>query len=207
MPLPFNNVVTDIISQQPNALTQGLSALGILPPTWGVFDRDGNVVITADTVISLDFRKDWTVADYPMENGSFASYDKVENPSETRIGFWSGGSLRNRSALLRSIKAIAGNLQLYDIVTPEETFTSMNVTHYDYRRVDGKAGFVSVVVWFQQIRVTVEAALTTAEPNGAPTTNDGQVQPTAPNDQQESVLSSWLSPKPAGTFPQGTAPL
>src|SRR6185312_851068 len=186
MPIPFNNVVSDLINGglQNNAITQGLSALGILPPTWGVFGRNGQVIITADTVISLDFRKDWTVADYPLEQGAFTSYDKVENPSETRIGFWSGGSLANRQALLRSIKAVAGDFNLYDVVTPEETFTNMNITHYDYRRVDGKAGFVSVVVWFQQIRVTVESATSTAEPNGAPTVNDGQVQPQTPSPQQ-----------------------
>lgn len=193
MALPFNNVVQDLIGRQPTAFTQGLSALGVLPPTWGVFDRNGNAVITADTVISLDFKKDWIVADYPLERGAFTSYDKVENPSETRIGFWSGGSLINRQRLLRSIKAIAGDYNLYDIVTPEETFTSMNITHYDYRRVDGAAGYISVVVWFQQIRVTVEAALSTAEPNGAPTVNDGQVQTSPATSQQESVLSSILT--------------
>lgn len=209
MALPFNNVVSDLINGglRNNAVTQGLSALGILPPTWGIFGRNGRVVVTADTVISLDFRKDWTVADYPLEQGAFASYDKVENPSETRVGFWSGGSLANRQALLRSIKAIAGDLNLYDVVTPEETFTNMNITHYDYRRVDAGAGYVSVVVWLQQIRVTVEASLTTAQPNGASTTNDGQVQPTAPAPQQESLLNSWFGSKKQGSFIEGTAPL
>jgi len=209
MPIPFNNVVSDLINGglQNNALTQGLSALGILPPTWGIFGRNGQVIITADTVVSLDFRKDWTVADYPLEQGAFASYDKVENPSETRIGFWSGGSLANRQALLRSIKAVAGNLNLYDVVTPEETFTNMNITHYDYRRVDAGAGYVSVVVWLQQIRVTVEAQLSTSEPNGATTTNDGQVQPTAPTAPQQSVLSGWFGQKAQGSFTEGTAPL
>lgn len=209
MPIPFNNVVSDLINGglQNNAITQGLSALGILPPTWGVFGRNGQVIITADTVISLDFRKDWTVADYPLESGAFTSYDKVENPSEARIGFWSGGSLANRQALLRSIKTVAGDFNLYDIVTPEETFTNMNITHYDYRRVDGAAGYVSAVVWLQQIRVTVEASVSASEPNGASTVNDGQVQPQTPEPAQESLLHSWFGSKQQGSFAEGTAPI
>ena len=75
---------------------------------WGIY-KDGLPVVVADSVVSFGFKKDWNIADYPVEEGSFESYDKVETPFGARVRFASGGSTANRQALLQSIEAIAGD--------------------------------------------------------------------------------------------------
>jgi len=189
---PINTIANDLLNGSPNIFTQELSALGILPPQWGIFDGDGAPVVIADTVLSFEYKKDWSVSDYSQEAGAFESYDKVELPGAARFTFMSGGSFTNRQQLLDTLDEIAGDLNLYDIVTPEKTYTSYNVDHFDYRRANGGAGFIIVTVWLVQIRENAEASLTTADPNGAPETNGGQVQPAEPTKPQQSVLSSWF---------------
>lgn len=191
MALPLANVVSDALSGN-NIITQELAELGILPPQWGIFESSSSSpVIIADSVLAFEFKKDWVVADYPLEEGAFESYDKVETPFDARFTFFSGGSLANRQQLIDSIESIAGDMNLYDIVTPEKTYPNCNIQHYDYRRVHGAAGLIQITVWVIQIRETAEGELATASPNGAQTTNTGQVQTSDPSPQQESVLSSW----------------
>ncbi len=42
-----------------------------------------------------------------------------------------GAGKRKREKLLSSIAAIAGDLNLYDVSTPESVYTSCNITRYD----------------------------------------------------------------------------
>lgn len=157
-------------------------------PRWGLF-RNGVPVVVADNVLSFDFKKDWTVSNYPLEKGAFESYDKVELPFDVRLQFSSGGSEFERQALIDSIAAIAGTLDLFDAATPEEVYPSVNVMHYDYRRTSSKGvGLVIVDVWCVQVRSTATAAFTssaqsltsTKSPSGSDATDGGTVQPKAP---------------------------
>src|SRR5258708_5580656 len=102
-------------------------------PPWGIF-LNGFPIISADSVVTLDYKQEWTVSDYPVEQGAFETYDKVEMPFETRIRFSAGGSEFNRFNLLQSIAAIADSVTLLDVVTPEQVYNSVTISHYDYRR-------------------------------------------------------------------------
>ena len=136
-------------------------------PQWGIF-VGGQAIITADTVLAFDYRQEWVVADYPLEEGSFESYDKVATPFQGRFQFAAGGTQANREALLASIAAIAGDLNLYDIVTPEVIAPNVNVTHYDYRRtaLSGR-GLLVIDVWVNEIRVQANPSGATVSPSGA----------------------------------------
>jgi hypothetical protein len=196
MPLPIPaNIISSAAGGGPNIVTQTLAGLGILPPQWGVFDsKSGKAVVVADTVTALEYRKDWSVSDYIQERGAFTSYNKVASPFDARVMFASGGSLSNRQALLKSVKAIAGDLKLYDIVTPEETYLKCNVTHVDYRRANGKAGSIELSLHLIEIRETDEAGLSnTKQPGGTADVNGGQVQPTSPTTGQKIAVDSALS--------------
>lgn len=139
-------------------------------------------VVTADNVISFEYKQDWTVADFPIENGGFQSYNKVQNPFIARVRFSTGGSLTQRQALLNSIAAIAGTTQLFDVVTPEQIYTNVNVTHYDYKRTASEgAGLIQVDIWLAQVRInTMTTFSQTAAPSGANQINNGVVSPITP---------------------------
>lgn len=131
-------------------------------PQWGIF-KDGQSVIKADSVGEFGVKKEWTISDYPVEEGAFQSYNKVYVPFDARIQFRAGGSVDNRQALLDSIEAIAGDLLLYDAVMPEKTYQSVNVVHYDLRRqYDKGLGILIIDVYLEEVRDTADAEFTSA---------------------------------------------
>ena len=166
-------------------------ALGLPPsplaPQWGIY-LDGEPVVDADSVVTFDYRQEWTVSDYPLEQGAFQSYDKVQTPFDVRVRYAAGGSQQNRQALLDSIAVIASDLNLYDIVTPEAVYQSVNVTHYDYRRTaTNGVGLLQVDVWCVEVRVTAQAQFQNVQnPASASPQTQGNVQPgSSENFQQD----------------------
>jgi hypothetical protein len=133
---------------------------------WGIYTTGGSPAVTFDNVLSVEQKKDYSVADYPLEQGAFESYNKVELPGEYRVMFSSGGSFANRQALLDSIQAIQGDLKTYAVVTPEKTFPKANITHVDWNRRDGRAGLIKVEIHLIEIRNTVSASLGGSNPTG-----------------------------------------
>jgi hypothetical protein len=147
------------------------------PPLWGLF-LGGVPVVVADTVTSFAYKQDWAIADYPVEQGGFESYDKVNTPFRAQIQFVAGGSEANREALLDSIAAAADTLTLYDAVTPEEIYPSVNIEGYDYRRTSRNGlGLMIVNVHILEIREDQSNNFqNTAEPSGASALPTGNIQ-------------------------------
>jgi len=161
-------------------------------PQWGLF-QNGDPVVTSDSVVTMEYKQDWAVADFPIEQGSFASYDKVDLPYDVKFRFACGGSISDRQTFLDSIAAIAGTLDVYDGVTPEEVYPNLNVTHYDYSRSNSNVGLLIVDVWCIQIRDDVTQSFSnTQAPSGADPVSNGTVQPTPATPQLQSALSSIL---------------
>jgi hypothetical protein len=148
---------------------------------WGIY-LNGASVVEADTVTSFSYKQEWAIADFPLEQGAFNTYDKVSIPFEARVRFTAGGSEQRRQALLDSIAAIAGDqTNLYTIITPEATYPSVTISHYDYARtaVNG-LGMLSVDVWvFNAIVSGTISGQDVASPSAASQQNDGPVSPSA----------------------------
>lgn len=194
------------------------------PPQWGLF-LNGQPVVTAQSVAAFGFRKSFAVLSYPIEQGNFETYNKVERPSDTRISFATGGSVADKQALLDSIDAAVSSLQLFDAITPEAIYPSVSATDYSYdRRSVRGLGLLTVDVICKQVRLTAQTAFTAAstdattqasspsvvtrssdlaapiaapqDPGAAPQTNDGNVQPVTPSAAQISAFSGRLYVSP-----------
>ena len=161
------------------------------PPVWGIF-LDGEPVIAADNTVTLDFRQDAPISDYPVEPNSFMSYNKVQLPADLRVRVSAGGSLADRQAFLASIDAVMNTTDLYDVVTPEQTYTDYCFSHRDFRRAARNGqGLISVDLWLTQVRQTSSATFTsTQQPGDAGQVGKGNVQPQAPTPAQQTTLTS-----------------
>lgn len=156
-----------------------LSTLQFEPPAWGVYLDGAPALPEANSVLSFDYRQDWSIADYPVEGGGFQSYDKVQHPFESRVRITSGSSPAARQALLDALDVVANSLELYDIVTPEKVYTSVNVSHCDlHRTATNGVGVLIVDVWFQEIREGATTQFSNAQqPAQSGQQNIGTVQP------------------------------
>lgn len=162
-----------------------------LRPQWGIY-LGGVPVVVADTVTAFDYKAEEVVADYPLERGSFESYDKVDRPWEARFQFVAGGSEANRSALLASADAVLGTLELYDVVTPEIVYRRGNVTRYDYRRTTANGvGLIVVDVMLQEVRIQGAKGTSAAQsPSGADPEHGGAVDSVAPTGNQSDSVAT-----------------
>lgn len=71
-----------------------------------------NLLPVFASTIEFDFDQEWTIGDYPVEQGSFQSYDKVQLPFECRVRMACGGPTSQRAAFLNSIFSISGGSPL-----------------------------------------------------------------------------------------------
>ena len=139
-------------------------------------------MVTADSVISMDARQEAVVADFPLEGGSFESYDKVDRPFDVRFRFASGGDDANRAALFSSVKTLLKDKsQKYMFIAPEDTFESVTVSHFDYHRtaVNG-VGLPAIDVWGWQLltgSTTAGGGDNTQSVGASDQSNNGAVQP------------------------------
>lgn len=201
-PIPRDpNAVASIVSLLTRDTFNGAEGLaaaiaGLGEPIWGVF-QDGVEVLTPDTFLSLGYKQSWSISDYPIEQGGFESYDKVNSPFDVKIRIATGGSQGQRQFLLNQVEAIAGTLDLYDVVTPEKVYFGVNVSHFDYhRRSQDGVGVMVIELWFTQIRVTQTATFSnTKSPTATDAVSGGVVQTNNPSDDQKKI---WITVKPRG---------
>lgn len=142
-------------------------------------------VVVPDSFGEFSYRNEWTVSDFPVQDGAFASYNKVANPFEITLRLYKGGTKEARKNFLASIEKIAGTLELYDILTPERTYLNVNVTRFEVmRRGEKGAYFLSEVdVYFREIREVAATYTNTAattenaqNPSAASVLNNGLIQ-------------------------------
>jgi hypothetical protein len=131
---------------------------GLLAPVWGIFDEFGAPMAIADTALSMEYRGDSRISKYPVEQGGFADYNKVQMPYNARVQLVCGGSDARRSAFLSSIEAAKQSTMLFTVIAPDATYENANVVAYDYRRTS-KNGVTMVVaeIYLEEVRQTVVA--------------------------------------------------
>jgi hypothetical protein len=188
-------------------IADAVTVLGMFAgPQWGIFTTGGQPFAIPDSVVSVDYRKEWRISDYPVERGGFQSFDKVATPFDVRVRFatsgsnssifgdigtlLTGGNFTSRSDFLAQVDLAATSLDLFTVVTPDATYPSVNIVHYDYRRErQNGVGIILVDVWCEEVRVTATTQFSnTKSPEGAANQSGGTVQPQSPTPEQQSFV-------------------
>lgn len=184
---------------------------------WGIFDALGNqlgllpgdgsglfksiiasITGNAAPVLStnaFELTKDTKISDFPIEQGSFATYNKVIMPTEPVVTLVLQGSVSDRTKFLNLLNAACESTDLYNVVTPEVVYVNYSLERMNLvRRAERGATLIMVEVTLKEIR-QVSASFSTIEtpiaqpqnPAATPESNSGLVQPQAP---PQSVLKS-----------------
>ena len=138
------------------AVQKFLGAAAAVGPTWGIFDSKGNLAIQPDSFLDFDNSNDWNLPTFPLQDGEFSNYNKVKLPAETSVKISKGGSLQDRKNLLDKLDQIAGDTNIYSILTPEKPYLSVNIRRYAIRRMgrEGAFYFADLEIFFRQIQQT-----------------------------------------------------
>jgi len=172
-------------------------------PVWGIYQTSikppllANFlpVIVPDSIVSVDYEKEWAVANYPVEQGQFATFNKVNTPYHSAVCMSFSGHKKGFSALIPSFGTVglaaktealikldemAASLELYDIVTPERVYRNANIMGINYRRdAEEGASMLVIEVIFVEVLVTAESSFsTTKNPDSANPTHNGDAKTT-----------------------------
>lgn len=192
----------------PGLLIGAISSLvpGLQPLLWGIYSQFGLPLIASTlsplsnlilggavlnfSIIDFEYKRDWSISNYPVEQGGFQSYDKVQLPFDVRMRVAAGGSVSNRASLLALVESIANTVALYNVVTPEEVFLNCNVSHFDYKRTSiNGLGVLIIDIWLTEIRETSTSTFSnTQSPTSANAVGLGNVQP-GPSTPMGSLVS------------------
>jgi hypothetical protein len=196
IPPLLNNIapITNTVSLLSSDATNITNAIFGNATQWAIL-LNNKPIIVPDSVISIEYRQDWNIADFPMEEGAFQSYNKVDTPFDIRLRVVKGGSNSDRQQFLSDIADAADSLFLLTILTPEVSYPSMNISHYEYRRTaDNGLTLLAVDIRFVQIRVTATSSFSnTAAPSGASAFQTGSVLTQTPTTGEQAAIASVLS--------------
>jgi len=184
--------------------------------TWGIFDKSGKALgISNDSgliasviqlsssyqsTVSFAYGKEVRVSDFPIERGSFASFNKVESPAQVTVPLSLSGNDADRNQFLQSIDAATKSTELYDCATPDSIYIDYSITGYNYERAaTSGANLLLVNITLQEVR-SVSAAFSVSQrkikqdaaknPSAEPTIDSGRVQSQNPTDTQSQVIKT-----------------
>ena len=186
--------VTPVLTILSSALWQAIDT----NPQWGIYDSNGKpltdtglsgasgVVLSAMglqpilSTVGVDYSKEVRISDFPIEQGSFASYNKVELPAEPLVTMSYDGSIEKRTAFLNALDTATKSTGLYSVVTPEVKYINYSISRYSYSRYANKGLTLIIVnIWLKEIRqVTPQFASTknAKSDNAKSAQNNGIVQ-------------------------------
>jgi hypothetical protein len=169
-----------------------VSLFGPLSGPWGIFALNGVPIAIADSIISLHYKQEWRIPNYPIEQGAFQSYNKVQMPFDVIVKMSKGGSTIDRQEFLNNIAAAAQSLNQYLVKTPERDFENATIARYDYERTaDAGRGLITVEIGLIEIRSSSTAAFTdTKASSGVDPQSQGTINAIPATSQQAAALPS-----------------
>lgn len=159
------------------------AAMAVPPSTaWGLYTDKGALALQVDSIVAIEPNREFRISDYPVEQGGFASYNKVATPQELRVTVAKGGTNADRNAFLTVLDTLVVATGLYNVVTPDTAFVNFNLVRYDYRRNAGNGATLLIVeLQMIEVRQSVQTKYVDSKaPNGADLRQDGPVQPAIP---------------------------
>jgi hypothetical protein len=187
------------VAPEPALASDSIEVIGTAKNQWGIYTKDNAKVLDADSVVSVSYDAEYRIADFPIEEGGFESYDKVALPYQARVVLSKGGTIADRRAFLAALEEVRADLNLYNVVTPERTYLNANIARVsiDRSREQG-ANLITAEIILQEIRENAAATFTASQPSAADVVSNGPVQavPADAPTQAIAEAKSAASPTP-----------
>ena len=172
IPAPITSVLSSALGSLWSALFPG--------DKWGIFEpgkEDGPVMV--DSIVEMGINGSAETSSYPIESGSFTSYNKVRNPSMLMLRVTKEGRASTRSYITDWLQENLNLPTQWDIVMPEKRYSGYTLVEYRILRgASSGAGMIVADLMMQEVRETqvVYSNSKIADPNNVPPTPTARVQ-------------------------------
>lgn len=189
------------VSNQP-----ALPSPTVAPPAyvniWGIYDSTGNKLADVDTCLSVEIKDASKVSSFPVEEGSFTTYNKVKEPFEAKVRLGVGGQARIAAAII-AVRAAVASVNLYDVWTPEYIYQNCTVTIGSVKRTEKEgANLLELLVDLKEVRqVSAQYTTTTApitskkakQPSSTSKVSSGKAQTSTPTPSLQNLSTSQVA--------------
>ncbi|ECE1510355.1 hypothetical protein LFB55_005483, partial [Salmonella enterica] len=155
----------------------------VLAPSFGIYyawndpagvHQKGGKPFSPDSFVVVEVGAEASVSTAPVEQGAYTTFNKIQRPPELHVTFtveggtaFSGAvpnltnfSTTSRSNVLETLEMMRTTAGLYDIETPDKTWTSYDLVKYDYRtRSNNGPTLLTVSAVFQAVMNTGEVSV------------------------------------------------
>lgn len=108
---------------------------GVFGKKWGVFNEFGIPIVLADSFVGMNYDAGASISKYPVEKGSFASYNKVNSPSMATVQLAKGsGGVTGRSLFLTQLEGLLKSTLKFYIITPEYVYMNYQIIGINHSR-------------------------------------------------------------------------
>lgn len=153
---------------------------------WTILDEDGQTAVEMTSFLDIELRNEGKALSYPIEKGSFADYNKVQNPLEIRVTLGKQGDASEIEAVKDQLDEYQQEAVKLSVVTPSGMYENMTLESYSYRQTqDSGASMLVAELAFMEVREVETQTKTTASakaitkpknPTSANTANTGKTQ-------------------------------
>ena len=160
---------------------------GLFGTKWAILDATtGSPILIPDNFVSYERVSESKIPVYPLEQGAFASYNKVRLPKTYKLTVsCNGNKSTSKINFLTAIQKMETGKNsdqspvTVKIVTPESTSPAVCLIHTDQRR-EARSGATLLIfqLTFQEVISIPSPTTSTAEPSGTATQSFGQLSPT-----------------------------
>jgi hypothetical protein len=149
---------------------------------WTLLDEGGGTAVAFTSFVDIDYRNEGQALSYPIEEGSFANYNKVDTPLDIRVTLSTQGTDSDFEYILAKLDEYKREAVKLSVSTPSALYESMTLETYSYKRGrDAGAGMLTVELSLIEVR-EVETQVTTTvitkpkNPTSSGKTNTGKTQ-------------------------------
>lgn len=154
--------------------------VGLVATTvYGIFDQLlGEPVLDYDTFVHVKLEAKMKVSDFAVENGAFASYNKVNTPYSAHIQLAVTDTAARRQAFLARLSTLRTGIQRVNIVTQDRTYLNATLAEYSVDRTRERGwGKIVADLHFIEVREVFPQYTNARPPGGRGARNGGQVDP------------------------------
>ena len=174
---------------------------------WDIYDSKTNQkIIRFDTFLGYDYSDDVSIMNHPIEDGSFASYNKVVDPATLNVVFAKSGFPFEIREAIEIIEKYKNSTDLVDVVTPYKTYVKYNIKNLHYAiRENSSVNLLVVDIALEEIK-EVELGYKNVGYNAknvsngdyADTKDTGKKTTKEPNASTLAKMADWASEKLKG---------
>ncbi|MDR2947128.1 MAG: hypothetical protein LBV79_10330 [Candidatus Adiutrix sp.] len=158
----------------------------MLEQEWTILNESGERPVSFTSFFDIEYQNKGEALTYPVEEGAFANYNKVQNPGNIKVTLGTQGTERDFSLILDVLDIYQKEAEKLFISTPAAYYDGYTLESYSYRRtIQSGAGTLIVSLTLVEVREVETQTTTTVitkpkNPTSSSKVNTGKTQPEEP---------------------------